>query len=233
MSDQRVVAVAEGFTADVFHELLQLAIEGKGKLPGAKQAANQLLAQRSDPEAAVSQMIAQHVAMAGGQGFATNWGGFFVSLLTIPANIAASSFLQARLVSGIAHLRGYEVGDPRVRTAILMVMLGPGAMAHLVSTGVLPSSPLVVATAPVFDARLDGQVSRALLDRALNQVTGKRLGLRLARGIPLVGGGVGAAVDGWSTRAIAIHAMNEFPSRRPRTSSGHAEGASEASGPAE
>lgn len=226
MSQQRVVAVAEGFTADVLHELLQLAIEGKGKLPGAKHAAKQLLAHRRDPEAAISRMIAQHVAMAGGQGFATNWGGFFVSLVTIPANIAASTFLQARLVAGIAHLRGYELSDPRVRTAILMVMLGPGAMADLVSKGVLPSSPLVVATAPVFDARLDGQVSRALLDRALNQVSGKRLGVWLGKRIPLMGGGVGAAVDGWTTRAIALHALNEFPSRRPKLSPGHAEGAS-------
>ena len=31
---------------------------------------------------------------------------------------AAAAFLQARLVSGIAHLRGYELADPRVRTAI-------------------------------------------------------------------------------------------------------------------
>ena len=65
--------------------------------------------------------------MAGGQGFATNWGGFFVSLVTAPANMTAAAFLQARLVSGIAHLRGYELADPRVRTAILMVMLGPAS----------------------------------------------------------------------------------------------------------
>lgn len=226
MSDQNVVAVAEGFTADVFHELLELAIEGRGKLPGAKHSAKQLLAQRSDAESAISRMIAQHVAMAGGQGFVTNWGGFFVSLVTIPANIAAATFLQARLVAGIAHLRGYELTDPRVRTAILMVMLGPGAMADLVSKGILPSSPLVVATAPVFDARLDGQVSRALLDRALNAITGKRFGVWVGKRIPLVGGGFGAAVDGWATRSIAIHAMNEFPSRRPKLSAGHAEDAS-------
>ena len=31
-----------------------------------------------------------------------------------------------------------------------------------------------------------------------------------------VGGGVGAAVDGWSTLSIARHAEAEFPSRRPK-----------------
>lgn len=216
---KNVVAVAEGVTADVFHEILALAIDGKGKLPGAKRAAQQLLRQLNDAESAIGRMIANHVAMASGQGFVTNWGGFLVSLVTIPANLAAASFLQARLVAGIAHLRGYELSDPRVRTAILMVMLGPGGNADLVSKGVLPSSPMVVATAPVFDARLDGQVSKALLDRALNQMTGKRFGVWIAKRVPFVGGGVGAAVDGWATHQIAQHAVSEFPSRRPKLSS--------------
>ena len=215
-TQNQAVALTEGITANVFHEILELAIEGKGKLPGAKHAAKSLLVQRNDAELAISRMVTTHIAMASGQGFATNWGGFFVSLVTIPANMAAASFLQARLVSGIAHLRGYELSDPRVRTAILMVMLGPSGNAELISKGVLPSSPMVVATAPVFDARLDRQVSKALLDRSLNQMTGKRFGVWLGKRIPFVGGGVGAAVDGWSTRSIALHAMEEFPSRRPK-----------------
>lgn len=86
------------------------------------------------------------------------------------------------------------------------------------SKGVLPSSPLLVATAPVFDARLDAQVARAPLDRSLNQLTGKRLGVWVGKRIPLVGGGVGAAVDGWSTLSVARHAMHEFPNCRLRPS---------------
>lgn len=214
-----VVAVAEGVTADVFHEILELAIEGRGKLPGAKHSAKQLLGKHGNAEAAIDRLVAQHIAMAGGQGFATNWGGFIVSLLTIPANLAAATFLQARMVAGIAHLRGFELSDPRVRTAILMVMLGPGANADLISKGVLPSSPLVVATAPVFDARLDGQVSKALFDKAMNEVTGKRIGVWVGKRIPFVGGGVGAAVDGWATHVVAQHALKEFPSRRPKLTS--------------
>ena len=75
-----------------------------------------------------------------------------------------------------------------------------------------------LALATIFDARLDAQVARALLDRSLNQLTGKRLGVWVGKRIPLVGGGVGAAVDGWSTLSVARHAMHEFPNRRPRPS---------------
>lgn len=211
------VAVAEGVPADLFHQLLDLAIQGKGKLPGVKKAAGKLLTRHEDADAATSRLVTEHVALAGGQGFATNWGGFLVAFATIPANITASTFVQARMVAGIAHLRGYELDDPRVRTAIAMIMLGPGASATLIKKGVLPSSPFAVATAPIFDAELDRQVCRSLVERIMNQLSSKRLGVFLGKRIPFVGGGVGAAVDGWSTHSIARHAMAELPSRRPRT----------------
>lgn len=219
MSQQpNVVAVAEGLTTDAFHQLLEIAIEGRAKLPGARAAARSLLEQRRDPEVAITWLINQHVALAGGQGFLTNWGGLLVSIVTIPANMAAATFLQARMVAGIAHLRGYELRDPRVRTAILMVMLGSSATASLVAKGVLPSSAAAVATAPVFDPQLDNAVSKALFDHTMNQVSGKRLGVWVGKRIPFVGGGVGAAVDGWATHAIARHALAEFVSRRPKLS---------------
>lgn len=211
-----VVAVAEGLTADAFHQVLEFAITGRGPLPGAKASANKLLEKHGDPETAIRWVVNEHIALAGGQGFATNWGGFFVSIVTIPANLAAATFVQARLVAAIAHLRGYELADPRVRSAILMVMLGPGASRTLVSRGSVPSSPLALATAPVFDAELDKQISKALFDRAMNQVSGKRLGVWAGKRIPLVGGGVGAVVDGFSTHAIGKLALAEFPSRRPK-----------------
>ncbi len=216
MDRSRSVTTGEDIPADAFHQVLELAIAGKGKLQGAKAVAQHQLQQRRDPEAAIRWVANQHIALASGQGFATNWGGFLMSLVTIPANLAAAAFVRARAVAAIAHLRGYELADPRVRTAILMVMLGPRGAAHLIAAGELPSSATAVATAPAFDHRIDARVSRALLEQAMNHVGGKRLGVFLAKGIPLLGGGVGAVVDGWSTRGVVQHAMEQFVSRRPK-----------------
>lgn len=210
------VELAGALSADVFHQVLDLAIKGRGRLLGAREVAKRALEQHGDAERAINRLVTQHIALASGQGFATNWGGFLVSLVTIPANLASAAFLQARAVAAIAHLRGYILDDPRVRSAILMVMLGPASVASLIEKGVLPSSPLAIATAPAFDARLDAQISSALLEQSLNQVSGKRLGVFVGKRIPLVGGGVGAVVDGWQTRTITGHALREFPSRRPR-----------------
>lgn len=228
MSDPAgVVAVAEGLTADIFHQLLDLAIDGKGRLRGARATAGRLIGKHRDAEIAVGRAVTEHIALAGGQGFATNWGGFVMSMVTIPANLAAATFVQARMVATVAHLRGYDVTDPRVRSAILMVMLGPAQMEALVAQGVLPSTPLAVATAPVFDAALDGRITRALLDRTMGHLGGKRLGVLAGRWIPFIGGGVGAVVDGLSTRAMAALALQEFPSRRPRLTSWKTSGATQ------
>ena len=216
-ANNKMVATTEGLTSDAFHRLLDLAITGRGKLLGARAIANNQLRHQQNHENAIRGLSNQHIALAGGQGFATNWGGFLLSLVTIPANMAAAAFIQARAVAGIAHLRGYELDDPRVRTAILVVMLGPRGSAALIAAGDLPSSAAAVATAPAFDPRLDARVSRALLEQSMNHVGGKRLGVFLAKKIPLVGGGVGAVVDGWSTHSIIQYAQEQFISRRPRS----------------
>lgn len=214
--DDKQLAPAEQVSDAVFHRILDLAITGKGRLSGAKALANQHLEKAGDSEAAVKSVVNLHLALAGGQGFATNWGGFIVALAAIPANMAASSFVQARMVAAVSHLRGYELSDPRVRTAILMCMLGPSASKSLMDSGALPTTPLGVATAPVFDAKLDGTVAKTLFERAWSSVGGKRLGVTLGKRIPFVGGGVGAAVDAWSTHTIAKHALEQLPSRRPK-----------------
>ena len=216
--NQQAIAVAENLTADIFHQVLDLAIQGRGKVPGAKSAARNHLEARKDPESAIRWYVNQHIAMAGSQGLLTNWGGIVTAIATVPANLAAAALIQARMVAGIAHLRGYELSDPRVRTAMLMVMLGPTAMERLMGQQSLPS-PAAIATAPVFDARLDGQVSKALFDHTMSQLSTKRLGVAVAKRIPIVGGGVGLLVDGWSTRGIAQYAMEQFPSRRPKRGS--------------
>ena len=210
-ANNKMVATTEGLTSDAFHRLLDLAITGRGKLLGARAIANNQLRHQQNHENAIRGLSNQHIALAGGQGVATNWGGFLLSLVTIPANMAAAAFIQARAVAGIAHLRGYELDDPRVRTAILVVMLGPRGSAALIAAGDLPSSAAAV------DPRLDARVSRALLEQSMNHVGGKRLGVFLAKKIPLVGGGVGAVVDGWSTRSIIQYAQEQFISRRPRS----------------
>src|ERR671915_887566 len=145
----RVTRLAPGLTAGFVREALDRAIHGIGPLPPAARAAEKQLAeQRGDVDRAVREVIDNHVRYAGAQGFVTNLGGLVTAAVTIPANITGLALIQCRMVAGIAHLRGYDLEDPRVRNAILVGILGEEAVNSLVKRRKLPAPPMALATAP-------------------------------------------------------------------------------------
>lgn len=208
--------LAPEMTANFVHEALTRAVNGVGPLPGAAHAAErQLEEQRGDVDAAIHEVIENHVRYAGLQGFATNLGGLVTAAVTIPANIAGLAMLQARMVAGIAHLRGYDLEDPRVRNAILATMLGEDTVASLVRKKVLPAPPMAIATAPAYDPHLDRLVAAEVTSELLTRVAGKRIASTVGRRVPVVGGLVGAGADGYATWRIGRYADRELLSRRP------------------
>lgn len=197
----------------VMRQIVEFAIYGWGRLPGAKVAAAKQLEKKGDREAAIDSLIAQHVSMAGAQGLVTNLGGLLTLPVAVPANIAAAAVVQVRLVASIAHLRGYDIEDARVRSALTMCLLGAEEVEKRVRANVLPGRPFVVATAPVFDSGLDRVISEHVFGDLAAKVGSKHLTVLVAKRVPLVGGPVGAAVDGWNTWVIGNYAKDEFLSR--------------------
>src|SRR5919112_415168 len=129
----KVTNLAPGLTSSFVHQALDKAITGVGPLPSAASAADkQLREQDGDVERAIHEVIENHVRYAGAQGFVTNIGGLVTAAVTIPANITGLAVIQCRMVAGIAHLRGYDLEDPRVRNAILVTLLGEDAVKKMV-----------------------------------------------------------------------------------------------------
>jgi hypothetical protein len=204
-------------TSGFVREALSRAIYGVGPLPGAAHAADkQLEEQGGDVERAIHEVIENHVRYAGAQGFATNLGGVMTAALTIPANIATLAMLQARMVAGIAHLRGYELDDPRVRNAVLACMLGEDAVRSLVKKKKLPAPPMAIATAPTHDPQLDRVIAAEVTAELLTKVAGKRVATTVGRRVPVVGGLVGAGADGIATWQVGRYADRELLSRTMR-----------------
>ena len=121
----RVAELAPGLTTSFVREALHRAIDGIGPLPPAAKAAEaQLAEQHGNVDRGIHEVIENHVRYAGAQGFVTNIGGLITAAVAIPVNITGLALIQCRMVAGIAHLRGYDLDDPRVRNAILVCMLG-------------------------------------------------------------------------------------------------------------
>jgi hypothetical protein len=193
-------------------QFLDRAIDGFTGFPGAREIARRHLSRRRDVDSAIRDSIDQHVRLAGAQGFVTNIGGFVAMPITIPANLAGIALLQVRMVAATLHMRGYDIADPRVRTAALVTLLGEEEVRNALKAGTLPGLPHDIAVAP-------GDASPELLTRIASDVTsalvtrisGKHVTLTVARRVPLIGGAVSAGVDAYSTYVIGQYANREFP----------------------
>jgi len=195
--------------------VLEVAIDGYGRLPGAKTAAaRQLQRNGGSVDGAIAGIIDIHVRMASAQGFVTNIGGVAVMPVTVPANLAGLAVVQVRMVAAIAHLRGYDLDDNRVRTALVMCLLGGEQVAKHIAEGTLPTSPMAVATAPMFDPELDRQVAEEVAGDLAARIGGKNMALLVTKRVPFLGGGIGAMVDGLATLQIGRYAKGELLRRR-------------------
>ena len=186
-------------------------IDGLGPLKSARELADVARLETRTTEGAVKKIVRSHVVKGGVGGFVTSVGGFMTMPVALPANVIEFYVGATRMVAGIANLRGYDVDDPQVRTAVLLTLIGSEADDVLARAGLTGGSGKVVG--------LVGQqlppaalliLNKAIAFRLLRGF-GEKAFSRLGRGIPLAGGVVGGGIDVWMMKRIADHAMGEFP----------------------
>ena len=213
----KVTNLAPGLTSSFVHQALDKAITGVGPLPSAASAADkQLHEQDGDVERAIHEVIENHVRYSGAQGFATNIGGLVTMALTVPVNLSGLALIQCRMVAGIAHLRGYELSDPRTRDAILACLLGEERLLRMVKHRTLPGTPMEIAAAAYHDPALDQVLATEVAAELVTRATGKRLAATVGRRVPIVGGVVGAGTDAFVTWKIGRYVDREFLPRKRR-----------------
>lgn len=211
----RLTELAPGLTSSFVREALHRAIHGAGPLAPARTAATKALkAHDGDVERAVKDVVDQHIRYAGASGLATNLGGAVTLAVTMPANLTGIALIQCRMVAAVAHLRGYDLDDPRVHNAILVTVLGEETVDRLVRSKKLPAPPMALATAPVHDAAIDALVSAEVARDLIARVTGRRLATTVGRRVPGLGGVVGMTADGWATYRVGHYAETELLPRK-------------------
>lgn len=213
-SDEVTRPAAQVAAGATLRRILDLAIEGTGSMPGAKATAAKHLAKHPRTDEAIDALITSHITLASTSGFLSNVGGLVVTAISLPMNVLGLAVLQGRMVAAIAHLRGYDIEDTRVRTAIMMCLVGGEEVTKLIAKGKLPGSPLLVATAPIADSTLNETVSERVVASLLALHGGKGVGVLATKRIPIIGGGIGAVFDGVATRQVGRYAKTELVQRR-------------------
>ncbi len=212
VDDSTFAALGERLVAQV----VELGIRGVGPLSTAVETAEEhLITAGGDREEAIRRLVATHVRLAAVSGFVTGLGGIVTLPVTVPAAMAGMYIIATRMCAGIAHLRGYDVETDEVRSGVLVALLGSAGTAVLRNTGVQIGQR---STAAALE-RLPGRVLTELNKRVGHQLVtkaGEKGVINLTKLVPLVGGPIGAAVDGVSCKTIAGYAMRTFPPVVPR-----------------
>ena len=199
-----------GAAAKVVERLMDVGIDGRGRLDSAQTVADGARAAHADIEGAVDAIVRSHLLLGAACGFVTGVGGFVTMPIALPANVLGFYLAATRMVAGIAATRGYDIRQPEVRSAILLALVGADSEDLLKKAGYAGAGRLANLAAQ----RLPGPALMALNKgigfRLLSRV-GRQSLTRFGRVVPLVGGVVGAGVDTFLLTRIADHARQEFP----------------------
>ncbi len=191
--------------------LLGYGIDGKGPFDSASTVAAEARAKHPDTEAAINALVRKHIALAGAEGFVTSVGGFVTMPVALPVNVFAFYLLATRLTASIASLRGYDLGDPRIRSAVLLAMVGTDADELLSKVGVVaPTGMLTSMVTKQLPHSALMVVNKAVGFRLLT-MAGKKTFARFGRNVPFVGGAVGGGLDAFLMDKVADSARREFP----------------------
>ncbi len=221
MSDKDLVPAAgkpdegsrlERTATTLVSKLVDAGIEGVGPLDPATQSADAARSRASSTEQAIDEIVATHLKLAAAGGFVTGLGGFITLPVALPVNVVGFYGIATRMVASIAHLRGYDLERPEVRSAVLLTLVGADARSLLAKSGVSPTGKI----ADLALQRLPGPalmvLNKGIGFNLLSQLGKKGLS-RLGRGLPLVGGVVGGGLDYFLLRKIADSARREFVQR--------------------
>lgn len=198
---------------NLIKRLTSVGIDGVGPYESAQQVAEKALRrEKGDVAAAVRRVIRQAELGGAAGGFVTSLGGFVTMIAAIPINIFEFYVQATRMTAAVAALRGYDISDERIRTAILLTLVGSNASDILSRVGIAPgsSAALQVAAKGGLPKSALMVVQKAVGFRILRSV-GDRIFTRLGKLIPLAGGAFGAVVDYAMMKRIGTQALTEFP----------------------
>lgn len=205
-----------GSATKLIERMLDVGIDGRGTFDSAHQVVANHLAKDPDKEHAIDEIVGGHIKAAAAGGFVTGLGGFVTLPVALPANVAGFYIIATRMAASIAALRGYDINTQEVRSAVLLSLVGAESDDLLKKAGYASTGRLANLAAQRLPGPVLMAVNKGVGFRLLTQV-GKKSLTRLGRGVPVVGGVLGAGLDGYMLKQIADHVRTEFPPKATLT----------------
>ena len=183
--------------------IADLAVAGAPGMKSARELAQEYLTdpRYADNDARIKSLVARETAKNFTTGFLTGFGGLLTLPVAVPTALGAAWAIQARMAAAIAILHGHDVGEDRVRTLVLLSLVGDAGKEALKRAGVRVGQRMAEKALQQIPARVLVELNKKLGMRLITIGAEKGV-LSLSKAIPFVGAVVGGAFDAVACRAV-------------------------------
>ena len=159
---------------------------------------------------AIDKFILQQKIKCTTTGFLTGVGGLLTLPVTLSADLASSLYIEMRMIAGIARIRGYNVHDDQVKTAIFLCLAGNAVGDVLKQTGIQVAEKIVAKKIlPKLTRDVITSINRKVGFRLLAKGGSKGL-VRASKVVPFIGGVIGGGLNWIEVSAYAKYAKAMF-----------------------
>jgi EcsC protein family len=127
-------------------------------------------------------------------GFITGLGGILTLPVNVPAALGAAWLIQSRLAAAIAIIYGHDISEDRVRTMVLLTLVGDAAINVLKDIGVKVGRKSFAQILEKIPGRVLIQINKQVGYRLMTKA-GEEGIVNLTKAIPVAGGLVGGGFD--------------------------------------
>ena len=185
------------------------AVNGLPGMETAEELANKYISKSNSIDDAIDQFINWQQAKCATSGFITGLGGIITLPVAVPANISSVIYIQTRMITTIASMRGYDLKDDQVRTLVYVSLTGQSAADILKQSGIKIGTSLAKSLVKKIPGEVIKNINQKVGFRLLTKF-GEKGVINLGKCIPLVGGVIGGTVDAIGTRTIGKTAKKVF-----------------------
>ena len=185
------------------------AVNGVVGLGSAEELAQEYLKEGDSLPEQINNLIRWQNAKAGTSGFLTGIGGILTIPVTLPANITSILYIQLRMIAAIAIMCGYDVKDDKVKTLAYSCLVATSSAEIVKNLGIKIGEKIAVSMLKKLPGALITKINQTVGFRLLTRF-GQKGAINLIKGVPLLGGVIGAALDIVSTYTVGNVARDLF-----------------------
>lgn len=188
------------------------AINGFANLSGSKKLAEEYINNKKykTKEEMVDSLVQWESSKSFGLGFITGVGGAITLPISIPASMAATWMVQARLCAAIAHIYGHDIEDDKVKTAVMLTILGDTGKEILKEIGVNATKEITMQLIKNVTPKIIKEINTNIGFRIMSKAAQRSFMSGLVRFVPIVGGTVAGSVDAIACNAVGSLAKKHF-----------------------